>query len=146
MFAGKYNNAIDVKGRCIVPAKFRNELGSSCYLVKGFDNDLYLYPCAYWDKYTDEHFENRPDEDGDAMDIKLMFYANTLPCEIDKQGRINIPQDFLDYAGVTRDMVNIGFKNRIQIWAKERFDEKMADIAPRGRELFSSMNKYVSKP
>jgi MraZ protein len=75
-----------------------------------------------------------------------LFYQNTCECEIDKQGRINIPKDFTEHAGVVREMVNIGFKNRIQIWSKEKFDEKTAELAPRGRELFNNMNKYVPKP
>ncbi|MDR1069073.1 MAG: hypothetical protein LBL36_07520, partial [Clostridiales Family XIII bacterium] len=132
--------------RCIVPAKFRHDLGSSCMLVKGFDDSLFLYPTEYWEQYADEHIENRPDEDQDAMDVKFLFYQNTCECEIDKQGRINLPKDFVDHAGIGREMINIGFKNRIQIWSKERFEQKTAELAPRSRELFSNMNKYVPKP
>jgi MraZ protein len=146
VFAGKFTNAIDAKGRCIVPAKFRHDLGSSCMLVKDFGDSLFLYPREYWERYATEHIESRPDEDPDAMDMKFLFYQNTCECEIDKQGRINMPKDFIEHAGITREMVNIGSMNRIQIWSKERFEEKTAEIAPRGRELFNNMHKYVPKP
>jgi MraZ protein len=115
-------------------------------LVKGFDRSLFLYPMEQWAQYTAEHIDSRPDEDEDAMDVKFLFYSNSQTCEIDKQGRINIPQDFVEHAGIEREMVNIGFKNRVQIWSKEMFDAKMEALAPRGKELFSSMSKYVPKP
>ena len=63
MFVGNYTNSIDAKGRCMVPVKFRHELGDRCMLVKGFDDCLYLFSIEGWEKYTEEHIENRPDED-----------------------------------------------------------------------------------
>jgi MraZ protein len=114
--------------------------------VKGFDECLYLYPTEYWDRYTDEHIESRPDEDADAMDMKFLFYSSTCECDIDKQGRIHIPDDFIDHAGVTKEMVNIGYKNRVQIWSKENFDVKMGTIGSKGKEIFGKMGKYVPKP
>ena len=146
MFLNTYENSLDAKGRCIVPAKFRDDLGNSCVIVKFFDDCLYIYTKEYWLRYTQEHIESRPDEDLDAMILKDDWYAGSQACEVDKQGRITIRQDFLDHANITKEIVNVGQLNRIKVWSKENYDEMEAQNAPSRMKRFASMNKYNPKP
>jgi MraZ protein len=105
MFLGSYKLSIDAKRRFIVPAKFRTELGLECVLFKGFEDCLYMYPGEAWKKFLAEHVENRPDEDKDAMDLKFLVYNNSCELKVDSQGRVNVPDDYLEFAEITKDMV-----------------------------------------
>jgi MraZ protein len=146
VFRGNYSNSIDGKGRCIIPARFRLELKGRCILVKGFDDCIYMFSEEGYQQYADEHIENRPDEDDAARDLKFFFYSATWECDIDKQGRITLPQNFLEYADIQREMVNIGFGSRIEVWAKEKYANRISSAAMDPKKLIGRMEKYVPKP
>jgi MraZ protein len=146
MFVGNYSNSADVKGRAMIPVKFRHRLGERCMLVKGFDACLYLYTEENWHAYKAAHIDNRPDEDPQVRNLKLFFYGNSRECEIDRQGRIIIPPDYMAHAGVEKEMVNIGFGDHIEIWGKEQYEALMASAEMNPKELFSGMQKYIAAP
>jgi MraZ protein len=143
MFSGGYNNSIDSKGRAIVPAKFRQALGSDCKLVRGIDNCLFLFPVEQWRAYKAAHIDSRPEEDPKARRLKRLFNYNSIDIVVDTQGRINIPQDYRDTAGIVKEMVNIGNSDRIEIWSKERFEEEMNPSEESLGDLLSSMQPYA---
>jgi MraZ protein len=145
MFLSSYENSIDAKKRAIIPSKFRHELGEKCILTKGVDKCLYIFTQAAFEQYAQEHILNRPDEDENARKLKLAFFSNVKDCEIDKQGRIKIPDEFLDYAGVKKEMVNVGVLNHIQVWAKEIHDKKVNDPKMNQSDLMADMTKYLGK-
>ena len=89
MLMGEFQNSIDAKGRMIIPAKFRDELGYKCVLTKGLDKCLYIYPMQEWDKLK-EKLAQLPLSDPEARKFVRYMYGNAQECEIDKQGRISI--------------------------------------------------------
>jgi MraZ protein len=141
MFRGSYSNSIDAKGRCIIPAKFRHELGDRCVLVKGFDECLYLYTDQEWQDYMNTYLVNFSDEDEAAHDLKLFFYGNSIECEIDRQGRINLPQDYINYAGIEKEMVNVGFRDKVEVWGKEKYEAKMSSEEMKPRNLLRKIRE-----
>jgi len=145
MFLGNYENSIDSKGRAIIPSKFRHELGEKCILARGFDDCLFIFTQASFEKYAEEHIMNRPDEDETARKLKLAFFSNIKDCEIDKQGRINIPDEFLKYAGIIKEMVNIGKMNHIEVWAKEIHRDRINAPDMNQGALMAEMIKYIGK-
>jgi MraZ protein len=145
LFIGNYSNSIDAKGRCMVPAKFRNGIGEKCLLVKGFDECLYMYSEEGYYRYLDTHINNRPEEDIDARNLQFFFYSNSRELELDGQGRINLPQDYIDYAEIIKDIVNIGFGDRIEIWSREKYDAKVNSTDMNPKKLIGEMLKYVPK-
>jgi MraZ protein len=88
-----------------------------------------------------EYLGSFSDEDEKAHDFRLFFYANSKECDIDRQGRITLPQDYIKYAGIRREMVNVGFGNRIEIWGKEIFDGKMSSHEMKPRNLLRKMRE-----
>lgn len=142
---GKYPNSIDSKGRAIIPAKFRHGLGERCVLTRGADKCLHIFTPDALEKYMEEHIINRPEEDEQARMLKLSFFANVTECDIDKQGRIKIPAEFLEFAGIGKEMVNVGMKDYIQVWGKEALDEKMSAPGMDQGALMANMTKYVEK-
>ena len=125
MFVGKYYNSIDSKSRVIVPAKFRLELGSRCIVAKALDKCLTVYPFEQWEKFVNEKLELLPDSNPQARRLKRHFRSSAAECDVDKQGRMKIPQDLAEYAGIDKDLVTIGSNRTIEIWSKENWHEEL---------------------
>ncbi len=120
MFMGEYQNSIDAKGRLIVPAKFREELGYRFVMTRGLDHCLFLYSLDEWAKF-EERLKTLPVADKDARAFIRNFYAGAAECEIDKQGRIVIPQNLREHAKIGKELVTIGAMNRVEIWSKNEW-------------------------
>lgn len=121
MLLGEYNHSVDTKGRVIVPAKFREDLGCNFIVTKGFDNSLFIFSKNEWSNF-EEKVRSLPMTNPNARSFSRFFLAGATECELDKQGRINIPQNLLDYAGITKDVVVIGVSSRVEIWDKSRWE------------------------
>lgn len=132
---GEYHHNIDDKGRIIIPSKFRYELGEKFIITKGLDECLFIYPKNEWENIISK-LKTLPFTKKDARTFMRFFISSATECEFDKQGRINITSPLADYAGLTKECVVIGVNDRIEIWAKERFnqmltanEESLSDIA-----------------
>lgn len=124
MFMGEYNHTIDAKGRLIVPVKFREILGDNFIVTKGFDGCLFVYPNDEWTRF-EEKLKGLPLTNKNARQFTRFFLAGAAACEIDKQGRILLPQVLREFASLEKDVVLVGVASRIEIWSRERWDESM---------------------
>jgi len=124
MFMGEYQHSLDAKGRLIIPAKFREELGEIAVMTRGLDNCLFLFPMPEW-KVLEEKLKTLPLTKATARQFVRFFFSGATECELDKQGRIMIPPSLRDYAGVDKDVVVIGVSNRIEIWSRQRWEDYM---------------------
>lgn len=123
MFMGEYNHTVDEKGRLIVPSRFREQLGDEFVVTKGLDGCLFIYPEEEWDR-IEEKFREVPLTTQDARKFARFFFAGAATCEIDKQGRILLPQVLRTHADITKDAVLVGVLNRVEIWSKERWESE----------------------
>ena len=121
VFIGEYQNSIDSKGRIIVPSKFRDQLGSKFILTKGLDNCLYIYPMEEWSRFEDK-LGNLPVSNKDARAFVRYFFSSAVECEVDKQGRLTIPQNLREHAKIDKELVTIGVLSKIEIWSKQEWD------------------------
>ena len=122
MLIGEYSHTIDNKGRMIVPAKFRTELGERFIITKGFDGCLYGYSLEEW-KSIEEKIKTLPLITGkDARNFTRFFFSSAILCELDSQGRILITQNLREHAGLVKEVVVIGVSTRIEIWSKEKWE------------------------
>lgn len=122
MFMGEYSHSVDVKGRLIVPAKFREQLGEQFVVTKGVDGCLYGYSDEEW-KRIEEKFRQVNLTTKDARKFMRFFFAGAASCEVDKQGRILIPSVLREFAGLEKDVVLVGVLSKIEIWDKERYED-----------------------
>ena len=122
MFMGEYNHTIDAKGRLIIPSKFRELLGEEFVLTKGLDGCLSIYPMDEW-KAFEEKLRALPLTNKNARTFTRFFVAGATNCELDKQGRILVPQTLREFAGLEKDVVLTGNLNRIEVWSKEKWSE-----------------------
>ena len=124
MFMGEYNHTIDAKGRLIVPAKFREILGDNFIVTKGLDGCLFVYQNDEWTRF-EEKLKSLPLTNKNARQFTRFFLAGAAACEVDKQGRILLPQVLREFASLEKDVVLVGVASRIEIWSRERWDESM---------------------
>ena len=118
MFIGTYEHSIDDKGRLAIPAKIRSGLEGSFFATRGLDKCLFIFPKSEWDRQLAE-FARLPLTMRDARAYSRLFFSGACECELDKQGRINIPAYLREYAGLKKDVVVIGVMNRIEVWSLE---------------------------
>ncbi|NLL48964.1 MAG: division/cell wall cluster transcriptional repressor MraZ [Firmicutes bacterium] len=120
MFMGEYQHGLDAKGRLIIPAKFRQELGGGAVITRGLDNCLFLFPQAEWG-ILEEKLRTLPLTKRDARQFVRFLFSGATECEMDKQGRIILPPNLREFAAIDKDVVVIGVSSRIEIWSKERW-------------------------
>lgn len=139
MFMGEYNHTIDTKGRLIIPSKFREQLGDEFIVTKGLDGCLFVFPKNEWELF-EEKLRDLPLTQKNARKFVRFFVAGANLCELDKQGRILLPQPLREFAQLDKDVVLSGNINRIEIWSKEKWAENnayddMDDIAEQMTDL-----------
>jgi MraZ protein len=120
-FAGSEQHALDHKGRLIVPARFRERLGSTFILTIAHpDPCLALYPAATWVEFCGR-VEAVPVKDERYRNYVRYLFAHSEEVSCDAQGRVVVPALLRAYAGIERQVVSVGLLTRIEIWAKERY-------------------------
>lgn len=139
MYKGEYSHTIDPKGRVIVPVKLREELGDNFIVTKGLDGCLWMFDSDEWDK-IEEEIREMPFTLKEARMLSRFIVAGAFDGELDKQGRVLLPANLREYAGITKDVVLAGVGSRVEIWSKERYDaesnfENMEEIAEKLVEL-----------
>lgn len=121
MLIGEFQHNIDTKGRLIMPAKFRSELGQQFVITRGLDGCLFGYPMESW-MALQEKLKQLPLAKKDARKFTRFFYSAATEVEIDKQGRVNIPQNLIDFAKIDKECRVIGVSDRIEIWSSNQWD------------------------
>lgn len=121
MLLGEYNHNLDDKGRVSVPAKFREDLGSSFIVTKGLDNCLFIYSKNEWTTFETK-LKDLPLTNPNARNFIRFFFSGATECELDKQGRIILPQNLREYAGLNKDVAIIGVATRVEIWDREKWN------------------------
>ena len=104
MFMGEYNHTIDPKGRLIIPAKFREALGDEFVVTKGLDGCLFVYANTEWNNF-EEKLRTLPLTNKNARQFTRFFLAGAAACEVDKQGRILIPQVLREFAKLEKTVI-----------------------------------------
>lgn len=126
MFMGEHRHQIDQKGRMIIPAKFREELGESFVLTRGLDQCLFGYPLDEW-RQLEKKLKALPFTKKDARKFTRFFFSGATECELDRQGRVNIPQPLRNYARLEKACVVIGVSNRIEVWSESIWEQYYAE-------------------
>lgn len=127
MLIGEYQHNLDDKGRVNFPAKLREDLGNNFFIAMGPDNCLCVYSEEKWNAFCGEILSFPPAERRRLERLIIRSAAEVVP---DKQGRVVIPQNLRDYAGLDKEVVIIGASVRAEIWDKERWGSYCEDFTP----------------
>jgi len=115
MFMGEFSHAVDAKGRIIMPARFREELGDCFVLTVGIDGCLTAYPTEAWKSFI-EKLMALPSSNKSVRQLQRFFMSNANECEFDKQGRVLLPAKLRNAAKIDKEVTFIGMKDKIEIW------------------------------
>lgn len=141
MFMGEFQHNIDTKGRIIVPAKFRDSLGDHFVVTRGLDQCLFAYPLTEW-KVLEEKLKSLPLTKRDARAFTRFFFSGAIECEVDKQGRINIPQPLRKYASLEKECTVIGVSNRVEFWSTEIWEDYFAQSEESFAEIAENLMDF----
>ena len=141
MLIGEYIYTIDQKKRIAIPAKMRGALGKRAVITTGLDNCLVIYPLKEWQKLT-QKLENLPPGQVDARGFARIMLSGAVDAELDKLGRILVPDYLKNYAFLKKNVAVLGLSNRIEIWDekrwkeyKEKTEKEIGDMASRLQQL-----------
>ncbi len=127
MLTGEYSCVIDIKGRLNFPAKLRDDLGDKFMVVKGLgDHCLAAYPMDVWEEKTAK-IKSYPTSQ--AKELQRFLFPSACTAEPDKQGRIVLPQNLREYAGLEKDVMVVGTGDRCEIWRKEEWERVSGSIS-----------------
>ena len=122
MLIGEFEHSIDTKGRLVLPAKIKDDLGKEFIVTKGLDGCLFGYSLEEWNKF-EEKLKTLPLTNKITRDFVRFFLSGAVEEETDKQGRFLLPANLREYASLTKDAVIIGVGTRIEIWDKKKWIE-----------------------
>lgn len=142
-FLGEYEATLDAKGRFLLPAGFKRQLPeseSTRFVVnRGFEKCLSLYPMQSWQPLFDQ-ISTLNDFDPKVREFRRYFLNGAIEVEPDTAGRILIPQNLKDYAGLGKDIVLVAAVNKIEVWDREKYQKFFDSYSP---EDFSALAQSV---
>lgn len=127
MFLGRFEHAMDQKGRVSIPARFREAIRDRYrdrLILTNEDRCLVLYPEEEWQKLM-EKLAALPQMKSDVKAFQRFFVSGACECSIDKQGRVLIPPTLRQYGGLRKEIVFVGMQTKIEIWDRERWSEEI---------------------
>ena len=138
MLIGEYEHSLDVKGRLILPAKIREDMGDKFIVTKGLDGCLFGFSQNEWTNF-EEKLKTLPLTNKNARDFVRFFLSGATECEIDKQGRFLITSNLREYATLEKDAIIIGVGTRIEIWNREKWKSYNSDENISADEIAENM-------
>lgn len=141
MFLGQHDHSLDAKGRVILPAEYRDPFERGAVLTKLIDGCLALWTPEEFKRVADDLIEKARRGNAERT-VARSFAGGAKSLDIDKQGRIAIPQHLRDYAGLDKEVVVTGQFNRVEIWNKERWQavDASGEESLRGAAATESMS------
>ncbi|MGE1063725.1 division/cell wall cluster transcriptional repressor MraZ [Megasphaera paucivorans] len=139
MFMGEHSHTIDAKGRLILPAKFREELGSSFIVTRGLEGCLSVYTMESWTDFA-QAMQKFTTSKGNVRAFKRFVFGSAAEVEFDRQGRILIPGNLREYAHLEKEVVVLGTGDKVEIWSKAVFDEYNAKTVPEMEDIAETLD------
>lgn len=124
-----------------MPVKFREELGNTFIVTRGLDSCLFGYTLQEWQK-IESKIKSLPLTKKNARAFQRFFFSGAVEVEVDKQGRINIPQALIEHADLEKECVVNGVSNRIEIWDKQKWQEQILDSEITFEEMAEELENF----
>ncbi len=141
MFLGQFQHNLDEKGRLMVPARFRELLEGGAFITQGFDRCLMVMTEVYF-KQVYDHVNAMNLADPTARLLRRLIFANAYPVEVDKVGRILVPQNLREFATLNGEAIVAGQGDYFEVWTPTAWNEQMKQIqdTEANNQRFSTLN------
>jgi len=146
MITGEYKNALDEKGRILIPSRIRSSIaGNVLILTRGVDKCLWLFPPEEWTRISSLLMDSTSMFKAKTRLMQRRIVAPAQECEIDKAGRINIPPTLRDSAGLQKEAVILGIENYIEIWDEETYNAYLEESEKEFLEAAEELGDILSQ-
>lgn len=125
---GTHSYTLDPKGRVSLPARFREAFADGAWLTIGQDGCLFAFPRVEWQRRSEE-VSASPLSDAAGRAYARLFFGSSDVAKVDGQGRLTIPQRLRDVAGIRKDVVVLGVRDRMEIWDRQTYERYEATYA-----------------
>lgn len=142
MFMGEYRHGLDSKNRMIIPARFRDELGSTFVLTKGLDGCLTIYTESQWTAMI-EKLEKLPNTKRETRLYIRGLTSKAIECSLDTQGRIQLPQFLVNEAAIVKQCVVIGAADHVEIWSEDRWNAYDQEASDSFEDIAESLTEFL---
>ena len=140
MFMGEYSHTIDTKGRLIIPAKLREQLGETCIMSKSYDNCLAIYTTEVFTAKAMQMMK-QPNNKAGVRGLNVNF-CNATELEFDRQGRILVPATLREFAKLQKEVMVLGIGDHVEIWNREHWLAYQEDMDDNMEQLSENMEDF----
>ena len=140
VFLGEFDHSLDDKGRLAVPARFRAALDDGLVITRGLEPCLVIWDTDSW-RGISERVRTLNQWQGDARRMQRLFFSGASPAQLDKLGRVVIPQFLREYAQLEGEVVVVGLGDRIEVWAREAWTRERAQAERDSAELAEHLSR-----
>jgi len=138
MLIGQYKHTIDIKKRLALPVKFRGELGMKIIITKGVENCLVIYTEKEWETMS-QKLGNLPVSQQEARGFARHLLASAMEVDLDKLGRILLPDYLKTYAALQKNVVICGLSNRLEVWDEQKWEAYTKNAEKGVEEIVSKL-------
>lgn len=144
-FLGEYEATLDAKGRFLLPAGIKKQLpqvAAQFVINRGFEKCLTLYPLQSWEPIFSE-ISKLNDFDPKVREFRRYFLNGAIQIDVDTAGRLLLPKNLTEHAGLEKDIVLVSAINKIEIWDKNKYTQFFETFTP---QAFSDLaNEVMNK-
>ena len=142
MFIGEYRHSLDNKNRLIIPSKYREELGTNFIVSKGFDGCLTIYTQQEW-RIMFEKIKKLPMTKKQTRYYIHALTSKAVECDLDKNGRIQLPQTLVNEANITKECVVVGVDDHVEIWAEGTWEDYYKIASDSFEEIAEELTEFL---
>lgn len=142
MFIGEYHHSVDDKFRMAIPAKFRDDLKRGAVVTKGLDTCLVVYPDAEWKALADK-VSKLPISQANTRAFSRFLLSGAMDVELDKQGRMLLPDYLRQYAKLGRKVIVVGLHTRLEIWDEKQWEAYRAKTEQASIEIAEKLGEMA---
>ncbi len=142
MFLGEYAHNIDEKGRLTMPARWREQLGTRVVVTRGMETCLMVFAEARFESFMEE-INSIGTIGNDARGLSRFFTSKATDDDLDKQGRVSLPQTLREYAQLNGEVMVVGAYDHIELWSPAMYAEKDAELVKQAPEMSERVNEAL---
>jgi MraZ protein len=145
MIVGSFEHSVDGKNRLSIPSAWRKHLEEELYVTRGMEQCLFIFSSRQFNESV-QKIQQLPFTDKNSRFFMRIFsHGASPPTELDKQGRILIPQTLKDFAEIDKEVLLVGMLTRIELWNPKHWDTFYAQQEPSFEEVAENIFSHVSK-
>lgn len=132
LLTGTYPRTLDDKNRLVFPKRVREQLNEPerLFVTPGPDQCLWLYSQTGLEELA-EKLDQAPATDAEVRVFRRLYFAQTEAVDVDRTGRILIPERLIQFAGLRHEVVLIGVRDHLELWDSQRWQQYLEQNAPR---------------